>query len=65
MWTLTRLLQFFIRSFIPENDPYWELFILLGKITDIIFAPKVTHRMLAQLEDYMMIITVYFDRYFL
>ena len=39
MWCLARLLPLIIGDKVPEDDPNWENFLLLLKITDIIFSP--------------------------
>ena len=39
MWCLARLLPLVIGGLIPEQNLYWDNFILMLKITDYIFAP--------------------------
>ena len=39
MWCLARLLPLMIGELVPQNDPYWQNFVLLLTITDYIFAP--------------------------
>ena len=51
MWTLARLLPFMIGHHIATHDLVWKLFLLLRKIMDIVFAPKVTNGMLLLLEE--------------
>ena len=39
MWCLAWLLPLMIGELVPQNDPYWQNFVLLLTITDYIFAP--------------------------
>ena len=42
MWCLVRVLPLLIGSFIPQNNPYWDLILKLRTIVDIAFADSVT-----------------------
>ena len=42
MWTLARFLPLVIGHLIPEDDEYWENFLCLLDIMDILFAPNVS-----------------------
>ncbi|XP_071832143.1 uncharacterized protein [Apostichopus japonicus] len=42
MWCLLRVVPLLIGEYIPRGNCFWELILKLRKITDIIFAPKVT-----------------------
>ena len=41
MWTLGRYLPFAIGHLIPEDNEYWENYLRLLEIIDIVFARKV------------------------
>nr|XP_023659142.1 uncharacterized protein LOC111839439 isoform X1 [Paramormyrops kingsleyae] len=42
MWCLLRVLPFLLGDLVDSDSPHWQLFLLLRKICDIIFAPVVT-----------------------
>lgn len=41
MWTLARFLPFAIGHLVPEGNAYWENFLLLLEIMDILFARRI------------------------
>ena len=51
MWTLARFLPFLLGHKIPEDDAYWENFLLLLSIIDIIMAPVVSQDEIAYLRS--------------
>lgn len=50
-WCLLRVLPFLVSDIVPENDKYIKLIILLNKINEIVFAPKVSYVLLAYLNE--------------
>lgn len=50
MWTLARFLPLAVGHFIPESEDYWENFLSLLDIMDILFARNVTKDACALLE---------------
>eukprot|EP00112_Aurelia_sp_Birch-Aquarium-sp1_P011911 Seg250.10 transcript_id=Seg250.10/GoldUCD/mRNA.D3Y31 product="hypothetical protein" protein_id=Seg250.10/GoldUCD/D3Y31 len=50
-WCLFRLLSLMIGSCIQKRSEHWELYLLLRKIVDIIFAPVVERSWLPYLQD--------------
>ena len=50
MWTLGRFLPLVIGHLVPESDPYWENFLRLLDIMDIIFAPCIGPQACGELE---------------
>lgn len=42
MWLLGRLLPLVIADLVPSDDEYWELFLQLMEIVDILFSPNTT-----------------------
>ena len=42
MWTLRRFLPLVIGHLVPEDDQYWENFLCLLDIMDILFARPIT-----------------------
>ena len=57
MWCLARLLPLMIGDSVPHNDPNWDNFLLLLKITDYVLAPVSSQGIAALLtnliEDYL------------
>lgn len=41
MWCLMRVLPFILSDKVPEDDEYLQLILLLNRITEIVFAPKL------------------------
>ena len=39
MWCLGRYLPFLIGDLVPEGNPYWDCFVLLLEIMDLLFSP--------------------------
>lgn len=52
MWCLGRLLPLLIGQHIPEDDRFWENYLMLLSIMDYVFAPVIT----ADKADYMAIL---------
>ena len=50
MWTLARFLPLVIGHLIPENDKYWENFLCLLDIMDILFSHTVADDAIGNLE---------------
>ena len=48
-WCLIRHVPFIIAHKIEEDNPYWELLLKLLEIMDIVFSPKLTPGLIAQL----------------
>ena len=42
MWLFARLLPMIIGDLIPNDDEYWELFLQMMDIVDILFSPSIT-----------------------
>ena len=42
MWLLARLLPMVIGDLIPYDDEYWELYLQMMDIVDILFSPSIT-----------------------
>jgi len=42
MWLLGRLLPLVIADLVPNDDEYWELFLQMMEIVDILFSPNTT-----------------------
>ena len=42
MWLLGRLLPLIIGDLVPYDDEYWELFLQMMEIVDILFSPSTT-----------------------
>ena len=42
MWLLGRLLPLIIGDLVPNDDEYWDLFLQMMEIVDIIFSPNTT-----------------------
>ena len=51
MWYLVRLLPFLIGHIIPEGNQYWQLFLGLKLIIEIVFAPQLNTDILAYLHQ--------------
>lgn len=45
------MLPLLVGDLVPSDDPYWQLFLLLLKITDIVMAPKSTPAIAAYLRQ--------------
>ena len=43
MWCLGRILPLILGECVPQNDPYWENYLLMLTITDYLFAPVTSH----------------------
>lgn len=41
-WSLARMLPLIIGDLVPEDNPYWKLFLLLLDILDLVMSPKST-----------------------
>ena len=41
MWLLGRILPIIIGDLVPEGDPYWENYLLIMKIVDILFSTNL------------------------
>ena len=50
MWSLGRLLPFMVGRFIPQEDEYWENYLLMLQITDYLLAPEITADEVAHLK---------------
>ena len=48
-WTLLRMLPFLVGEYVSEDDTYWEIFLLLREIADIILAPAIQVSLLSYL----------------
>ena len=51
MWTLARFLPFAIGHMVPEDDEYWENFLRLLEIMDIVFARRIPEEECGYLES--------------
>ncbi len=51
MWCLARLLPLMIGHKVPEHDDHWKNFLLLLRITDLVFAPALSTDCLAYLKE--------------
>ena len=49
MWCLARMLPLILGDLIPENDDYWDNFLRLLKIEEIVFAPSCSYELTAYL----------------
>lgn len=49
MWCLARMLPLLIGDLIPVDDEYWENFLCLLKIEEVVFAPVTSTRLAAYL----------------
>ena len=44
MWLLARILPLLVGDFVvEEEDEYWQLYLQLMEIVDLIFSPKTSH----------------------
>lgn len=50
MWLLGRLLPMMVGQHIPEGDEFWENYLLMLSITDLLLAPKITEDEVAYLQ---------------
>ena len=50
-WALARMLPLLIGDLVPSDNHYWQLFLLLLKITDIMMAPRCTSAIAAYLRQ--------------
>ena len=41
MWLLGRILPIVIGDLVPEGDPHWENYLLMMRIADILFSPRI------------------------
>ena len=44
VWCLGRLLPLIIGDLVPDDDPYWDNYLLLLTIVDYVFAPTLSKR---------------------
>lgn len=44
LWCLGRLLPLLIGDLVPDDDPYWDNYLLLLTIVDYVFAPTLSKR---------------------
>lgn len=49
MWCLMRLLPLYIGCGVPENNPHWNLLLLLRTIAEYVFSPKMSKQLCAYL----------------
>ena len=50
-WNRALMLPLLIGDLVPEDNEYWQLFLLLLKITDFVLAPKCTTAIAAYLRQ--------------
>lgn len=41
MWLMARIIPLIIGDLVPEGDPYWENYLTMMRITDLLFASKL------------------------
>lgn len=63
-WCLMRVLPFIISDKVPKNDKYLSLILLLNRITEIVFAPKLTVTILPYLSELIVEHDVLFRKLF-
>lgn len=51
VWCLLRVFPFFVSDKVPKDDLYLELILLLNRINEILFAPKLRSSSLEELEE--------------
>ncbi len=51
MWLLGRILPIVIGDLVPEGDPYWENYLLMMRIVDILFSPRTTEVLISYLSQ--------------
>ena len=49
MWCLARMLPLIIGDLIPQDDVYWDHYLRLLHIEELLFSPKTTTRLAAYL----------------
>ena len=42
MWLLGRILPMMIGEMVPEDDEYWQNFLVMMEIVDILFCPQIS-----------------------
>lgn len=50
-WCLLKVFPFLVSDLIPENDKYLSLILILNRINEIVFAPKLRHSILPYLSE--------------
>ena len=63
-WCLFRTLPFIVEKFVPTDCKVWELFLLLSKICDIVFAPSFSMSWISYLDFYFMFIFIATNKIF-
>ncbi len=51
MWLLGRILPIVIGDLVPEGDPYWENYLIMMRIVDILFSPRTTEDLIGYLSQ--------------
>lgn len=41
MWLMARILPLIVGDLVPEGDPYWDNYITMMRITDLLFTNKL------------------------
>lgn len=50
-WSLARMLPLLVGDLVPEDNPFWQNFLLMLTITDLVLAPKSTTAIAAHLRQ--------------
>ena len=50
-WALARMLPLLIGDMVSDDNPFWQLYLLLLKILGIIMAPKISRAIAAYLRE--------------
>ena len=51
MWLLGRILPIIIGDLVPEGDHYWENYLIMMRIVDILFSPRTTEDLIGYLSQ--------------
>ena len=49
MWFLGRILPIVIGDLVPVGDPYWENYLIMMRIVDLLFSPRTTKDLIGYL----------------
>ena len=50
MWTLGRLIPIMIGEHVPQDDEYWQNYLLMLQITDLLMSPEISEDEVAYLK---------------
>jgi len=51
MWLLGRILPIVIGDLVPEGDPHWENYLIMMRITDILFSQRSSEDLIGYLSQ--------------